>query len=501
MTKSQLQNLTSGRLLARNTIYSLIGQGSPLLVAVFAIPQLIKGLGTDRFGILTLAWMVLSYFSLFDLGLGRALTQLVAEKLGQESGEKEIPALVGTASFLMLILGLVGAVVFAALSPVIVYNTLKIPPDLQSETLIAFYLLSASVPLVTSTAGTVGILSALQRFDLINAVRIPLGLLMFLGPLLVLQFSNSLVPVIAVLLVARFFAWGIYIWLCFHAMPALQNQMQFKKALLVPLLKFGGWMTVSNIVGPLMLYMDRFLIAGLMSVTAVAYYTTPYEILTKLWLIPSSVVSVLFPAFSTSFTQEPLRAKQMFNRGVKYIFLILFPITLIIITFANDGLTLWIDKDFAQNSTSVSQCLAVGILISSLCQVPLAFIHGIGRPDITAKFHFIELPLYLMVLWNFTTNFGILGAAYAWVLRVLLDTVLLFYVASKFIPNNKSLMQLMVFVMGVIGLIFGLASLKLALYIKGIYCLLILLTFIVTSWVIILEDNERIVIKKKLKAI
>ena len=501
MTKSQLQTLTSGKILARNTIYSLIGQGAPLLVAVFAIPQLIKGLGTDRFGVLTLAWIVLSYFSLFDLGLGRALTQLVAEKLGQENGEEEIPALVGTASFLMLILGLVGTVVFVALSPVIVYNTLKIPTELQGETLIAFYLLSASVPLVTSTAGTVGVLSALQRFDLINAVRIPLGLLMFLGPMLVLPFSNSLVPVIAVLLLVRFLAWGIYIWLCFHAMPALQNQIQFKKALLVPLLKFGGWMTVSNIVGPLMLYMDRFLIGSLISVTAVAYYTTPYEMVTKLWLIPVSLVSVLFPAFSTSFVQEPVRAKQMFNRGVKYIFLTLFPITLIIVTFANDGLTLWIGKDFAQNSTSVSQWLAVGILISSLSQVPFAFIQGIGRPDITAKFHFIELPLYLLVLWKFTTDFGIVGAAYAWVLRVLLDTILLFYVASKFIPNNKSLMQLMVFALGLTGLILGLASLKLALYIRGIYCLLILLTFIVTAWFMILETDERAMIKKKLKVV
>jgi O-antigen/teichoic acid export membrane protein len=501
MTKSQLQTLISGRILARNTIYSLIGQGAPLLVAVFAIPQLIKGLGTDRFGILTLAWMVLSYFSLFDLGLGRALTQLVAEKLGKESGEEEIPALVGTASFLMLILGLIGTLVFVILSPTIVYNLLKIPTELQSETVVVFYLLSASVPLVTSTAGTVGVLSALQRFDLINAVRIPLGLLMFLGPLLVLPFSQSLVPVIAVLLAIRFLAWGVYIWLCLHAMPSLQHQIQFNKALLVPLLKFGGWMTVTNIVGPLMIYMDRFLIGGLISVTAVAYYTTPYEVVTKLWLIPGSLVSVLFPAFSTSFVQEPLRAKQMFNRGVKYIFLILFPITLIIVTFANEGLTLWIGKDFAQNSTLVLQWLAVGILINSLSQVPFALIQGVGRPDITAKFHFIELPFYLLILWKFTTSFGIVGAAYAWVLRVSLDTILLFYMSSRFIPNNKSLMQFMCFAVGVTLLVLGLSSLNLELYMKGMYCILILFTFIVTTWNLILETDERTIIKKKLKAV
>lgn len=501
MTKSQFQNLTSGRLLARNTIYSLIGQATPLLVAIFAIPQLIKGLGTDRFGILTLAWMVISYFSLFDLGLGRALTQLLAEKLGQESDEKEIPSLVWTASFLMLILGLVGTFIFVIFSPTLVHHVLKIPPQLQYETLVAFYILSLSVPLVTSTAGIIGILSALQRFDLINAVRIPLGLLMFLGPLLVLPFSHSLIPVIAVLLAVRLVAWGVYIWLCFLAIPALQHQITFKKALILPLLKFGGWMTVTNIVGPLMVYMDRFLIAGLISVTAVAYYTTPYEVVTKLWLIPGSLVSVLFPAFSTTFTQEPIRTKKLFNRGVKYIFLILFPITLIIITFAFETLNFWIGKDFAQNSTQVLQWLAVGILINSLAQVPFALIQGVGRPDITAKFHFIELPFYVLILWKFTTNFGIVGAAYAWVARVILDTILLFYISFRFVPNNKSIMQFISFAMVMVLFILFVSSLQLKLYIKGIYCVLALFMFAIMSWLVILEADERTLIKKKLKLV
>ena len=73
--------LTSGRTLARNTIFNLIGQIAPMLVAIFTIPVLIRVLGTDRFGVLTLAWLLVGYFSLFDLGIGRALTQLVGRKL------------------------------------------------------------------------------------------------------------------------------------------------------------------------------------------------------------------------------------------------------------------------------------------------------------------------------------------------------------------------------------------------------------------------------------
>src|SRR2546422_5527603 len=41
-------HLTGGRLLARNTVWNLVGNGAPMAVAVFCIPILIRGLGTDR---------------------------------------------------------------------------------------------------------------------------------------------------------------------------------------------------------------------------------------------------------------------------------------------------------------------------------------------------------------------------------------------------------------------------------------------------------------------
>src|SRR5438876_7136047 len=137
-------HLASGRLLARNTIWNLIGNGAPMVVAIFWIPILIRGLGKERFGVLTLAWALIGYASLFDLGLGRALTQLVAKKLGRGE-DHEIPALVWTSLLLMMALGLVGAAVIIAISPWLVHHVLKIPDSLQSETVCAFYLLGLSV--------------------------------------------------------------------------------------------------------------------------------------------------------------------------------------------------------------------------------------------------------------------------------------------------------------------------------------------------------------------
>ena len=59
-------------------------------------------------------------------------------------------------------------------------------------------------------------------------------------------------------------------------------------------------MTVSNVLGPLMVTFDRFLIGSIISIAAVAYYSIPYEVVTKLWLISSALIGVLFPAFSAT---------------------------------------------------------------------------------------------------------------------------------------------------------------------------------------------------------
>src|SRR5450432_296814 len=96
-------HVTSDRQLARNTFWNILGTGSPMLVAVVCIPILIRGLGKDRFGVLTLAWALIGYANLFEFGLGRALTQLVASKLGARRTE-DIPALAWTSLVLMLVL-------------------------------------------------------------------------------------------------------------------------------------------------------------------------------------------------------------------------------------------------------------------------------------------------------------------------------------------------------------------------------------------------------------
>jgi|SRR5882724_511086 len=483
-------HLTRGRLLAKNTIWNLLGSGAPMLVALVCIPILIHGLGKERFGVLTLAWALIGYASLFDLGLGRALTQLVAQKLGAGE-EPEIPSLAWTSLLLMMLLGFAGTAAVLLISPWLVHSGLNVPDALEPETLQAFRLLGISLPFVITTAGLRGLLEAHQRFGVISALRIPMGVFTFAGPLLVLPFSKSVVPVVAVLVAGRILAWAAHLLVCLQVLPELGRSIAWERSAVGPLMRFGGWMTVSNVVSPLLVTLDRFLIGALVSVTAVAYYATPFEVVTKSLLLPGALMAVMFPAFSTGFAQDRERTAKLFRQCAKSLFLVLFPIMLCSVALAQDGLKLWLGAEFAQHSFRVLQWLAVGVFVNSLALVPFTLLQGAGRPDLTATLHLIELPLYLGLLWWLISTRGIEGAAIAWTARVAVDALFLFVLARRCLPGRSRMRPRTALLPAMAMVILVLAALLNGPIVKGLFLFGTILCFVLVAWFRILTPEER----------
>ena len=123
------EEFTSGRVLARNTLLNLLGMLIPIVVGIVTIPFAVKGLGTEGFGILSIAWVVLGYLGLLDFGLSRATTKFVAEGLARRRFEA-LPTLVWTALVVSFLLGVVGAVGLMVVTPYLVESVLRIPLDL-----------------------------------------------------------------------------------------------------------------------------------------------------------------------------------------------------------------------------------------------------------------------------------------------------------------------------------------------------------------------------------
>lgn len=488
---------TTGRILIKNTLWNFLGQAMPLLVALVSMPILIRGLGTDRFGVLTLAWMVVGYFSLFDIGLGRATTKLAAQYIATNDFDL-LSRLVWTSLISLLGFGLVGGLAITILTPWLIIDVLKVPAHLTSETMKAFHLLALSVPFVLATSGARGVLEAQQKFGLVNAIKIPASITAFIAPLLVLPFSSSLYPIVAVLVASRFLVFFIYLYFCKHSHPSLKQKHlpdidNFKE-----LITFGGWLTITNIVSPLMTYMDRFVVGMVLSMHAVAYYATSYDLVTRLLIISGSLLGALFPLFNAYAVIDKTRFSQLFDMSVMYLHMVITPIAFTLVVMAEPFLTVWVGHDFAQNGTGVLQILSIGLLINSLAQVPFTALQAMGRPDLTAKLHLLELPLYLGVLWFITPKLGINGVAFAWLLRVIADTACLFWfyrsMTAEAPKARGRLFRLTVGNISAMLLSLGITSIFPGLSIKILIVLIYIVCFVAFSWRL-LQESEKVKLK------
>ena len=413
----RLQNLV------KNTAWNFLGQGLPLITALFAIPVLIEELGLEKFGTLTLIWAIVGYTSILDFGLGRALTQLLAKNLGGDD-TRQNRVIVSTALLSMTALGLLSAIIVWLLAPWFTKSVLRPPLSDFEEVHVSMQLIALSLPFIITSTGLRGVLEAYQRFDLVNGIRLPLGLLSYLGPLLILFYSQRLDAIVLVLVSGRIVAAVAYYVFCRRLLPDLQLR-RYSVYHLRSLLSFGSWMTISNIVSPLMLYLDRFFVAGLTSAAVVAYYTTPYEIVTRMWIVPGAILSVMFPNFSSEFTNNKERAALLYIQTQAAIISVLLLPVLGIIFFAEPGLALWLGPDFAENSVVIIRLLAVGVLVNSIAQGSAVLIQASGRPAITAKLHLAEIFPYITYLWLLVERYGMTGAALAWLTRVSISCVIL----------------------------------------------------------------------------
>lgn len=414
-------------MLIRNTLYNLFGLGAPLLVAVVSIPPLISHLGTERFGLLTLIWAVVSYFGLFDLGLGRALTQQLAIELAHDD-HRRVKPLVGTATWLMAGLGILAGLVLIAAAPWGI--GLVEHQQSRDEVFFAVCAMAAAMPFIVLTSGFRGVLEARQAFGIVNLIRLPMGLFTFLGPLaVVLYFGPRLDWVAWVLVIGRIVACVVHAYYAWRVLPDNAGSLTFSRHLIKPLIASGGWMTVSNVVGPLMGYLDRFAVGALVSAGAVAYYATPQELIMKLSILPAALMSVMFPTFAKSTRDGAIDKAGLFGQSAFMLFLMIAPACAAIGMFSDLILSRWISADFSAHASGVLILFACGMLINSVSSAPLTWLQATDKARVVAMVHTIELPLFFGSLWIGLRYFGIQGAAVAWVARIALDALFLWTAA------------------------------------------------------------------------
>jgi O-antigen/teichoic acid export membrane protein len=431
-TVLSLRRYPTTRTVAVGTLWNVLGRAVPQLVALITIPLLINMLGPSRFGIFALAMALIGVSGLVDLGIGRALTRGVAERLHAEH-EDQAAVLVKTGLLVLGCLGIVSGLVAASLAHTLAYHVINVPAELRHETEMALYVICMTIPLVVLNSALWGVITALDLFRPGNLASGTIVALSYAGQLLILYVFNSLAAVMLVFFASRIVSLLAYWKLCRDAMPKLATS-RIDRADIRPLLRIGGWMTVSNIVFPILGCIDRFMIAMVLSAAAVGYYATPSELMGRVHIITGATMISLFPAIAASYRINPLGATALFGRSIITMCAVLFPVAAVAGAFSNELLTLWVGADYASNAAPVLRILAASTLLAAADGIVVTLLDAIGLPKINAKFSVVELILYVPLLFLALHLFGYVGAAVAYVVRVAIDFHVRLWLAGKFYP-------------------------------------------------------------------
>lgn len=405
--------------IAHSTLINLAGLLIPTLVSLATVPLYLHWIGEVRYGVLLLAFTLLGYFGAFDLGLGRAVAQRVARQDNTEERNRTF----WTAFILSAAMGVLGGIILYFLGHWLFADIFQVPVALRGEAQKAVPWLAAIVPLIALISVLAGTLEARQAFLSLNASQIigVIGLQTF--PLLSVVLGHGSIPtLIAAALIGRLTGVLVMFWFTARRLP-FAGWPVLHRAEIGPLLRFGGWISVSGAVIPLLTIIDRLVIGARLGVAAVTAYTVPFSLTQRFTYLPYALSTTLFPRFSQAQGEN---GKWLMQQAVTALTAIQTPFIVLSILLMHPFLTLWIGTELAAKGAPVAIILLLGIWINGPAFIPYAYMPAQGRPDLMTKFYLAELVPFLLILWALIAWLGIVGAALAWALRSTADAVFCF---------------------------------------------------------------------------
>lgn len=411
----------------RDSLYNLLGNGIPIIIAIFTIPYLLGTLGDERFGVLTLQWSLVGYFGIFDLGVGRAMTYEVSR--AGKSSRDALLRLIRSGFVLTLLTGVAG--MFIVGLGVLVFWLLRIRLDVSNDYLTSFAIISLAIIPTTTSSSLRGVLEGFGNFRDTNIFRAALGAMMFLFPVASIALGFQAMTSIAYSLVFARLLVCSYLLILLH--DVVFTSTTLNTADICAIVGYGGWVTVSSILSPLMVYGDRFIVSMFLGAGLLPFYTIPQEGLSRLLLYPTAIASALMPRFSSM--TDVGKMKSIYYRYFRQVGLSMGVVCFLAALFAYPILAYWLNEAFAKQAITVCIVLSCGVWLNSLAQLPATLLHSLGKPRITALLHLFETLIYTFMIIIGVNAFGILGAAIAWTVRVMIDFIALQTITIYYFSN------------------------------------------------------------------
>ncbi len=438
----------------KNVTWNFIGSGWLIFLMFFSTPYIVRSFNVDLYGIYTLVFVVISYLSFLQFGLTQATIRAIAQHLALNDTENARISFWACMLFYICI-GLFGMTAIMLFARYILVTFAKIAPQYQSIAIVSLRISSTAFLFGVTTGALTGVLRALGRFDIANRISIGTGTAQIGGTVALLTFHYSLIHIVSFVALVQLSGLLVYSYEVYKLVPWILHPSWDKNAF-VKLFKFGGFVSIISITDPIMINSDKIFITSLRSVASLTYYSIPYTIVSRLTIIPSAFMAVMFPMFSKMNQIKDTNAnRELYIRSILYMMYIYLIMMFFIITFGKQFLNLWIGEDFAVRSSIPLYILTISGFISTSATPSSTLLLAVGRPHYLALLSVIETIIYVPVSYMLIHKYGSTGAASALLLCTFLYATALQLTTLKVVGIGRFTFLRKIFIPMVLPLITG----------------------------------------------
>jgi O-antigen/teichoic acid export membrane protein len=259
------------------------------------------------------------------------------------------------------------------------------------------------------------IMHGYERYDLAAKVSMTINIFTILINLFLVIFGYGVVQILSNTVIIVMISAVIKALL---ARKLLLRQLIFwpsiNKKALKEIFGFGFYSWLQGIGSIFLGHIDKFLIASMFDMSALAYYGICLQISQQIHGLLAKAASFVFPLSSSMKELGDLdQLRRIYFIGLNYITTIAIGIGLPIFCFSKEFLIFWLGAQFATEATNILQILIFASVLLSTSIVPYYYMNGTGFVRLNTVLGLISGTVVAVSSVYMMLSFGILGAAWA----------------------------------------------------------------------------------------
>lgn len=373
---------------------------------------MIDGLGLPGYGWFLLVISIVGYFGALDINLTSCAIKFLAE--AKENGDRGRQSQIFwfAALFYGALGTLVSIIVWLFADRLIDFIGSSVP-DERHEIEMALriggigFAIGQIQSLLTSTV------QAAQRFDISARIEIVFGALTNILSVVVAMSGMGLASVILTRIVISLFNCLTYVFLMKRdgfPMNFTRPSLEVRRSML----SFSAYAYLGKLASTMHQHGDKLIVGAIGGASAVAIYSVPITLASRIIGMTSRLSAVVFPhasALATSSRMHELR--NVYFTSTRYVMFINLAAASCLIISGDEFLRHWVGDQFASTGYYVLVLMTCAMLFDSSTNTPSLVNDALGNTKVTGGFAVLRGVFGVLLIYLCMREFGLVGAAAA----------------------------------------------------------------------------------------